>query len=966
MSRFSFLTSVALLALAALPVGGCSCGSKNKACEKNTDCKPGQMCVPTLIAGTSTKGPNMCVTGAQCGADSDCTAMDQRKICDIKTHQCIFRNGFGDECSETMPCAFGQFCSTLIGKCFDASKSRDCTRRAQCPSGQMCDLAANKCVPDLGCFGDNFCETGEKCDLVNHVCVTNAVDCATCFATACTNASQVCSDDKECLAPGQMPACHTGEKCDPLGRCVQCLTTAECGAGLFCNMSTGQCESNVQCADDPSMCPAGADVHCITCTPPQICDQRTKMCSAPPTTCAANVDCPGDQYCNTNLDPPVCVPRIPDCINDHYDQTASNDTAATASFLDPMLGPIYDDLKLCPSDIDWFKIKVQSGTFLTVDARFRNADGDIDLDLYLEDGTTVVASSHSQQDYERVLIDAGVDMTLLLRVYLARPSVNPVPYKLIVTREAGDSCMEDAFDPNQTLSAAKVISSDVPVEGRLCSASPDWFVLRAVPPMTRIDAQLGFVSSLGNLDLELYRADSPVPILASATNSDLEEIIYDASFMGDYYLRVVGRGADQNVYTLRVTLRANPQATCADDRFEPNNSPAMATDAVPLLMGVQSGLTICAGDEDWFTMQLGPGEAITAEIGFHLPADLDLGLFPGGTTDPHVVPLRESTGSSMREFAAYRTMTAGTFLARVFGHSAADSSAYDLRITRVPPFICHPDGHNNHSMTTALLVPVPPATVPPTRVDGLTLCANEGDDWYKLTLLAGFENFIRIQYIASDAVLDMAIVDPTGAQLAVTGGTSTDYKEIGATLPGAGTTQFFLRVFKTAGAETAYNLTMDIVPIFTCLPDIGEPDDTVRQASMIAASTTTVDLHGLTMCASTINPVTMMGDQDYYVLRPPRAGVRIDASITFPQGDLLMELLSPGGAVRACQNEGMDRCYSDGETLSEHISFTATVAGTSTRTYYYLRVSSIYSSPQVLTRPPDADTRYDLHISYTQ
>jgi hypothetical protein len=269
-------------------------------------------------------------------------------------------------------------------------------------------------------------------------------------------------------------------------------------------------------------------------------------------------------------------------------------------------------------------------------------------------------------------------------------------------------------------------------------------------------------------------------------------------------------------------------------------------------------------------------------------------------------------------------------------------------------------------MATALAVPIPPATIPPTRVDNLTLCSNTGDDWYQLTLLGGFDNYVRIQYIASDAVLDMVVVDQTGAQIGMpTMGQSTDSKEIAISVPGAGTVPIFLHVFKTQGTETAYNLTIDVVPIFTCFPDIGEPDDFVAQASHIASSTGTVDILGLTLCATTINPTTMMGDQDYYILRPPRAGMRIDASITFPQGDLLMELLAPGGQTRACANQDADRCYSDGDTLSEHISFTATVAGTSTRTYYYLRVSSIYSDPQVQVRPPDADTPYNLHITYT-
>jgi hypothetical protein len=963
------LRSLALLLLFALPFAGCSCGSHDHACQKDTDCKAGQKCVPTKVSDSGAMGPNVCITGAECGSDSDCTAMDQRKECDNTTHKCIFRPGFANDCDETRPCPFGQFCSTLIGKCFVSSMSRDCTRRAQCPQGQMCDTVADKCVPDLGCYGDNFCEQGERCDLTNHLCVQNAVDCTSCMGGPCPNASQTCADDKECLAAGQMPACHTGEKCNPLGRCVQCLSNDQCGMGLFCNLSTGQCESNVQCAPDPSQCPTSMDVHCVMCTPPQVCDPITKKCSAPATTCSSNIDCPGDQFCNLMLMPPICQPRIPDCPSDRYDAMGAA-SPATAPVLDPAQATttmgtqaIYDDLELCPAEVDWYKLVVAGGTYLSIDARFVDAVGDIDLELYLADAATLIGASHSQRDYERIELDAGVDVTLLLRVYHAIPTINPIPYKLIITRDPGDICMEDMYEPNDSPSQATTIVSDVPIEARICPANPDWFVIHNVPTKTRIDAQLSFTASLGQLDLELYGADAAAPILISnTTNQDLQEIVYDASTTStaSYYLRVIGRGADQNVYTLRVSLRSDPTARCTDDRYEPNNVPGMATDAISFITADEPNLSICSGDEDWYSLQLGPGEAITAEIGFQPSADLDLGIFPGDTTDPHVVPLRESTGTSIREFAGYRTMSAGTFLVRVFGHTPADISVYDMRIRRQPPLVCRPDRITAMGKGTSMANAYDPMMVPPMRLDDLTLCLGDPDDWYKLTLKGGFQNVIRIQYLESDAILDMALLDMNGMMLGSTGGFGTDYKEIGVNFPGAGLQPFFLHVFKSQGNETAYNLTVDLIPIFSCFPDVAEPDDDITHASHVASSTISpVDVHFMTLCASQVNPMTGWGDQDYYLLHPPHAGSRINASITYMQGDLFLELLAPGGAVRACVNAGSDKCYSDDDMLAQSISFTATTAQP-----YYLRVSSIYASPTVVVKPPNIDTAYDLHITY--
>src|SRR5262249_10254904 len=153
----------------------------------------------------------------------------------------------------------------------------------------------------------------------------------------------------------------------------------------------------------------------------------------------------------------------------------------------------------------------------------------------------------------------------------------------------------------------------------------------------------------------------------------------------------------------------------------------------------------------------------------------------------------------------------------------ADASPYELQITRQPPFICTPDrvdmmGKGN-DMATAFNLPLPP-----TRLDGLTLC-NADDDWYAFTLVAGFNNVVRLQYIGADATLDMALLDMTGAQQVATGG-GGDYKQVTVTVPGAGIIPWFIHVFRSAGSEAAYNITQDLVPIFSCFPDFAEPNET--------------------------------------------------------------------------------------------------------------------------------------------
>ncbi|MCK6544296.1 hypothetical protein L6R52_00350 [Myxococcota bacterium] len=938
-------TAIALLASA------CShCGDEtNDGCRTKDDCRAGELCA----------SDGQCVPDAECVADADCTAKNPKLQCNLTSFECELRPGFADECDATRPCAFGEFCSTLLGRCLDASASRDCTRRSQCPNAQICDRDANKCIPDTGCYGNEFCESGEVCDLVAHVCRAVATECASCFLSNACSDGVTCSATKECVEPGAEAACRSGEVCDPLGRCVQCTSTADCGPGLFCNVALGRCESNVQCATDPSLCPDTPDVTCVMCMEPEVCDMRTRKCQAPVEACDSDVDCPGDQFCNLTIDPPVCQPRIPDCLNDRYEDVRDNNHFYDATLLTEATGPVYDELEMCPGDADWYRLEITSGTYLSIDARFRQEDGDLDVQLFLTDGVTLLRESRSTNDNERVSLDVGTDLEVLVRVFLARPSINPVPYRLIITRDVGDVCPDDANEADDSPALAKALTSDTPHEARLCPADPDWYVIRQVAAKTEITVTLDFTSSLGDLDLELYRAGASVPLLRASTGADQERIVYSASYGGDYYVRVVGQAADGNVYTIRANLRENLGAACLDDQFEPNDRFATPVDATPFLGAVVSGLTMCTGDEDWYGIDLGPGEGLTAEIGFQPGADLELRLYPADIDDATGSALRSSTGVSVREHLGWRAFQQGNYLLRVHGHDQSQSSPYELRVDRLPPFVtCDPDvadaaGRGNTFEDAWDLAPAP------SRTDDLTLCSGD-EDWYRVILTGGFVNVIRVQYIENDAQLDFALVNAGGQQLVATAGAGTDTKEIAVTVTGSGVAVAYIRVFRTMGFESSYGVTLDLVPTFNCLPDATEPNNSPQTASaLLEALNTPVDLRGLTLCPSAPDPFSGGGDVDWFRITPPAANVRIDASIEFTQGDLFLELVRADTFERACLNFGPDRCYSDGFDLTETITFTSTVARP-----YYLHVGSIYSSPNVQVRPPDADTGYTLRLDY--
>lgn len=955
-------------ALAVLAGSACTCGEDPPMVQCMTDdqCREGERCIPS----------GQCVVGIECVTDEECTANDPRQLCNLEAPEegtvgpeaftCVFREGFGDECAADRPCPFGQFCSELHGQCYVSANARDCVRRAQCPSGQICDRNANKCVPDLGCYGDAFCEDGEFCDTVNRTCRAANIECVSCVLDGMCPGNELCLvETRECVLDISASVCNEGETCDPLGRCVQCTNSMECGPGLFCNVALGRCESNVQCVNDPSECPSTSEVRCVECVAPEVCDARTRRCQAPPMVCDSDIDCPGDQFCDRTLDPPICVARIPECLDDLLDEDAPNDTLATASPLDAMSGPLFDELRVCPGNQDWYRLDVEAGTYLTIDARFSHDVGDVELQLFLEDGRSLLDESRSTTDNERVELEVGTDLTVYLRVFLGTPTIRSVPYQLIVARDPGSLCDDDEAEPSDSRDMARQLVNDIPFDGRLCTGDPDWFVLRQIPAASRVTLDLTFTDNLGDLDLELYRANATTPTRRSASLTDDEQIVFDAPYGGDFFVRVVGRGADTNVYTIRAAIREGMGGACLDDPWEPNDSATVATATAALGPLPTSETTICGGDEDWYLVPLAFGDAVRAEIAFDPNADLDMKLYPPGAMDPNGSVVRQSIGFTGREHIGFRNFVEeGDYLLRVYGTTPGDIAQYDLDLEVKPFSVCNPDAVDQQGRGNTMADPFS-LGLPPAALYDLTLC-DPDTDFYQLFLQGGFVNVLRLSFIPDDALLEMDLRLTNGALLFTSlpaGGipNAQGYREVFINVPGQGFAVVIMQVRKSDGTTSDYNITLDLQPMYNCVPDIGEPNNTSAMPSLIASSSVApVMIEDLTMCTSQRDALNQ-GDEDWYVLNPPEAGAVIDASIEFASGDMFLELFSPGARRRACTNLGPDRCYSDGNGLSERVTFTAT-----TTAPYLLRAGSVWSSPNAAVRPADADTPYDLSVTYTR
>ncbi|MEJ2555440.1 MAG: PPC domain-containing protein [Anaerolineae bacterium] len=116
------------------------------------------------------------------------------------------------------------------------------------------------------------------------------------------------------------------------------------------------------------------------------------------------------------------------------DSFEENDTSDTAKMLPPGL---YG--RLTCLDDDWYQIQLDKKAMLTVAVAFGHADGNIDLQLFLSDGSTRIAESTSTTDDEYIRIPDLYAGNYLLRIYAPQNQSNDYGLAIVLN---GDSLVQ--------------------------------------------------------------------------------------------------------------------------------------------------------------------------------------------------------------------------------------------------------------------------------------------------------------------------------------------------------------------------------------------------------------------------------------------------------------------------------------------------------------------------------------------
>lgn len=258
-----------------------------------------------------------------------------------------------------------------------------------------------------------------------------------------------------------------------------------------------------------------------------------------------------------------------------------------------------------------------------------------------------------------------------------------VSFPLLLLLLAGEAlaqphgtCVEDAYEPD-SFASPQALNPGRMENLAVCHGNDDYWQVNVEPGM-HVTLRIEFNHAMGDVDMTLHHAGNPETIGVSESMADYEELTYTATSSETLVLNVYGYAGASNGYALALFVD-DYSVACAGDAFEPNSFQGQAQ--VPP-DGINQA-RICMGDEDWYAIDLLPGEGFDFGIDYDLDMSaLSMGLYtPENPYSPsQVITPSGDSGMVMLQ----RSETGGRYHVRVFSSG---------------------DGFNHYSFSVAKYVP---------------------------------------------------------------------------------------------------------------------------------------------------------------------------------------------------------------------------------------------------------------------
>ncbi len=914
------------------PDGGAEDAGRST-CVDDTECADTQYCaIPDgdllgqCRTGCRPDVPDSCPERFLCGEDRRC-ARDPRCAADDECEP-------GEYCGADGACLEG--CRVLeIDLCPFTADDRE----------QRCNPATRQCEPLVACCGANDACTLEPPSACRDVALgaDRCVNPNPCEGRCAGDAD--CPEDRYCDA--DTGRCARGCRETP-GRCVDsfcdldtrelapcpCGQDDDCDDASFCDVRVGACV--IGCRREPDNCPEGT-----LCTDARQCGEgcvdddqcvnrngagwycQDAACRAP---CSRDDECGVDEVCSRAG---RCVAGCRD------DDLEENDGQGTAAALDFARRNTFESgaLRVCPEDADWWRFATAGpGWTIRATVEFQHDRGDLDARLHGPEGALAAGQTADDDEFIEVRDAAGGDW--FLEVFGRGVDRNDYTFAIELIPPGG--CTPDAEDPGDEAPDAATPLSVAGARGiaavrdrAACEGDVDWYRF----DLGDRDGLRVRLTMLGNgadadseLDFALYGPGAPgddaAPVFVPNAQGGgvngprwIEFAIDRANVQiaaGAWYLRVAPVAPGQRgAYELDVEFDRF-RALCGADPEEPNDAEGQALDlmarddfvrgafdgGIELRPEVDLELTdrwLCPGDEDWFRLELAPGDDLIASVA---RAEAD----PAGDV---IVEVRDAGGAVVASGRNARPLNAavlegaagGAYFVRVSAAGADTQTNYTLRLNRgAAPPACLADALEPNAGRGAA------RPVEPGNTADLTLCGNEGDvDWYAVTLDAVSDLRVRIRFEHAQANLDLDVFrgdeveainanDPAGHSL-----TDDETVDLPDRLPDT----YFVRVGALNAGAARYSLEVIVTPrIFAC-EDPARGNDLQNQAIDLGDAPT-VQAEGQHWLCDRVPP-----QSDWYSIEVAAGTTRtFGATFLFgDDGDLVVEAYNAAGDLLATTAE---------------------------------------------------------------
>ncbi|PIK14839.1 serine protease [Halobacteriovorax sp. JY17] len=191
------------------------------------------------------------------------------------------------------------------------------------------------------------------------------------------------------------------------------------------------------------------------------------------------------------------------------------------------------------SDLDYYSIKADDGSEVTVRVIFDHSDGDLDIFQVSRSGSVIKKVESSTDNEEFSFVSNGEEVFFVVFGY--KGAVND--YSMSVTSISNEE------EENNTFDSAQVISFSGEKDFSLEKNDTDFFKFD-LSKTTTVLIKASFSHGKGDLDMKVFDKDRKV-IASSLSTKNIEEVSKTLS-KGTYYIQVYGYKGVGNSYKLSV------------------------------------------------------------------------------------------------------------------------------------------------------------------------------------------------------------------------------------------------------------------------------------------------------------------------------------------------------------------------------------------------------------------------------